>query len=183
MPNRIIICGGNGAGKSTLGKELAYALKWTFKDIEDYYFPAKNAEYSYAKARTYEEVKKLLLEDMKKHENFILAAVKGNYGDEVVSMFTCAVFVNVPKETRMKRVWERSYKKFGERMLEGGDLYEKEKSFFDMVEKRSDKDVIEWLDSVNIPVIQVDGTKTAEENIEIIKRELEKASLLGEAVP
>ncbi len=39
MGNKVIICGGNGAGKSTLGKRLAEVLGWTFRDIEDYYFP------------------------------------------------------------------------------------------------------------------------------------------------
>ncbi|HKM33996.1 MAG TPA: hypothetical protein VJY54_04545 [Lachnospiraceae bacterium] len=63
---------------------------------------------------------------------------------------------------------DRSYQKFGDRMLPGGDLYEKEESFFDMVEQRSVKDVTEWLDTINIPVIQVDGTKTIEDNCETI---------------
>lgn len=38
MP-KIMICGLNGAGKSTLGKALADKTGWTFKDVEDYYFP------------------------------------------------------------------------------------------------------------------------------------------------
>ena len=163
--NKIIICGGNGAGKSTLGKALAEKNGWVFRDIEDYYFPKTCAEYAYAVSRTEEEVAKLLYEDLKKYDNLILASVRGNYSKEIETMFTCAVYVSVPKEIRMKRVRERSYKKFGDRMLEGGDLYEKEKSFFDMIEKRSDKTVTDWLDTMNIPVIVVDGTRTIEDSV------------------
>lgn len=171
MKNKIIICGGNGAGKSTLGKALAEKTGWVFRDIEDYYFPKTCAEYAYAVSRTEEEVTRLLYEDLKKYDNLILAAVRGNYSKEIEAMFTCAVFVNVSKEIRMKRVWGRSYKKFGDRMLEGGDLYEREKSFFDMIEKRSDKTVTDWLDAMNIPIITVDGTQAIEVSVaEIIDK-------------
>lgn len=166
------MCGVNGAGKSTLGKCLAEELGWKFMDIEAYYFSKDNTDYDYVAARTRDEVADLLLEDMKKYDNFVLASVKGNYGEKVASMFTCAVFISVPKEIRMQRVRERSYQKFGDRMLPGGDLYEKEEQFFDMVDNRSEKDVIDWLEYVNVPIIRVDGTQPIEENIETIKRVL-----------
>lgn len=170
MGNRIIVCGGNGAGKSTLGKKLSRELEWKFMDIEDYYFPVNRMDYNYELARTREEVSSLLLKDLKRYDNFILASVKGNYGEEVSSMFTCAVLIYVPKEIRMKRVIDRSYKKFGDRMLQGGDLYEKEKKFFDMVEHRLEDDVTTWLDSIHIPIIRVDGTQPIDRNIQTISR-------------
>ena len=168
MYNKIIICGGNGAGKSTLGKALADKLNYKFMDIEDYYFPKSESDYPYDAARTREEVSALLLEDMKKYPNFILASVKGDYGEEVISLFTSAVWINVPKDIRIERVRERSFQKFGDRILPDGDLYEKEKKFFDMVQNRSEQDVENWLKSTRIPVIQVDGTNTVPHNIEII---------------
>ena len=170
MANRIIICGGNGAGKSTLGKTSACELGWKFMDIEDYYFSKNNTDYNYTAARTREEVAELLLQDMKRHENFVLASVKGNYGEEIESLFTCAVLISVPKDIRMQRVRSRSFQKFGERMLQGGDLFEKEERFFDIVNSRSEQDVIEWLEKVNIPVIRVDGTESIEKNVKTIVR-------------
>ncbi len=182
--NKVIICGGNGVGKSTLGNALAEKTGWVFRDIEDYYFPKTCAEYAYAVSRTEEEVVKLLYEDLKKYDNLILAAVRGNYSKEIETMFTYAIFISVPKAIRMKRVWERSYKKFGDRMLEGGDLYEKEKSFFDMIEKRSDKTVTDWLDTMNIPIITVDGTRATEDSVaEIISKLSDIATLNNGASP
>jgi len=165
VANRFIICGGNGAGKSTLGKALSLYLGWEYRDIEDYYFPKKDSDYVYETPRTREAVQALLMEDLERYENFILSAVKGNYGMQVTSLFTCAVRICVPKAIRMQRVFERSYQKFGDRILVGGDLYEQEKRFFDMVAKRSDEEITQWLDTIEIPIIQVDGTKPTEENV------------------
>ncbi len=168
MGNRIIICGGNGAGKSTLGKALAKKLACPFMDIEAYFF--SKADTDYAQSRTKEEAVALLLQDMKSHPDFVFAAVKGNYGKDIQELFTCAVLVSVPKEVRLSRVKDRSFQKFGNRMLPGWDMWEKEQAFFDMVAQRSEQDVQEWLCSVRIPVIQVDGTKPVDENVQLICR-------------
>ena len=155
-----------------MGRELANALKYRFMDVEDYYFSKENKDYDYQNACSRDEVSKLLLKDLTEYEDFIFASVKGNYGDEVVSRFTHAVLVSVPKEERMKRVRDRSYQKFGNRMLQGGDLFEKENRFFEMVEKRPEQDVENWLQSVRLSVIRVDGTQTVGENIRIISARL-----------
>ncbi len=63
---------------------------------------------------------------------------------------------------------DRSFQKFGERMLPGGDLYEKEQRFFRMVERRKAGDSEEWADSLGCAVIKVEGTKPIWENVEII---------------
>lgn len=168
MGKRIIVCGGNGAGKSTLGKQLAKELGWTFRDIEDYYFPEESADNKYATGRTEAEVAALLLEDMKRYDNFVLASVRGNYSEEIVSLFTCAVVIEVPKEVRMKRIRTRSYGQFGDRILPGGELYEQQERFFAMVENRPKDYATKWLETLEIPVIYVDGTEMVERNVKRI---------------
>lgn len=74
----------------------------------------------------------------------------------------------------MLRVRERSRQKFGDRMLPGGDLYEREEQFFDMIGQRSEKDVTKWLNSVKIPVIRVNGMQTVEKSVKMIERILLK---------
>ncbi len=166
MGNKVIVCGGNGAGKSTLGKRLAEVLGWTFRDIEDYYFPVKTTDNKYATGRTGEEVAILLAEDMKQHDNLVLASVRGNHSEEIVSMFTCAIVIEVPKSVRMERIRNRSYGQFGNRILPGGDLHEQQERFFSMVENRSEDYPTKWLEGLKIPVITVDGTRVIEENVE-----------------
>ena len=164
----IIICGLNGAGKSTLGKALAEKLKFYFIDIEDLYFAKTDSDHLFASPRTREEVERLLLSEMETHENFILASVKGDYGEAIYSFIQYAILLTVPKDIRLQRVKERSFQKFGNRMLVDGDLYEQEEKFFRFVESRDEDIVEEWIKSLKCPVIRIDGTKPIDENANFI---------------
>lgn len=114
-------------------EEVAERIGFHFIDIEDLYFPKNDSFYLYALPRSREEVEKLLLDEILQHENFVLASVKGDYGEQICRYFNLAVLISAPKNIRVERVRERSFRKFGERMLPGGDLYESENSFFELV--------------------------------------------------
>ena len=174
MGTGIIVCGLNGAGKSTLGRALADELGFYFIDIEDLYFPKTDRNYTYASPRTRGEVEKLLESELKAHENFVFASVHGDYGEGVYPFFTYAVLISVPGDVRIERVKNRSFQKFGDRMLPGGDLYEQEERFFDLVRSRKEDPVTEWAESLNCSVIRVDGTKLIEENVKLIIGEIQK---------
>lgn len=173
MGTGIIVCGLNGAGKSTLGKALAGKLNYYFIDNEYLYFPKTDPNYIYASPRSREEVEKLLFREIKAHKNFIFTSVKGDYGENIVSFFHYAILIDVPKNIRLQRVKNRSFQKFGNRMLPGGDLYEQEEWFFDFVKSRAENTVEEWIKDINIPIIRIDGTKSIEENINIIIEQLQ----------
>lgn len=173
MGTGIIVCGLNGAGKSTLGKALAERLHFYFIDIEDLYFPKTDPAYIYAAPRTRKDVEKRLLHEIKEQESFILSSVKGDYGEAVLSFFQYAVLMDVPKELRIERIQNRSFQQFGNRMLSGGDLYEQEERFFDFVKSRAEDTVEKWVQSLTIPVIRIDGTKSVEENINRIIEQIQ----------
>lgn len=170
--HKIVLCGGNGAGKSTMGKALAQALNLRFLDIEQYYFPDRLPNEAYGPARSQEEVTALLLEDLQKPEGCVLAAVKADYSQEIGPLLTYAVYIDVPKEIRMQRIRQRSYDKFGNRMLPGGDLFEKEQRFFGMVQNRTDEIIQQWLASLAIPVIYLNGLRPVEENLQMVLKQL-----------
>ena len=172
MGTGILLCGLNGVGKSTLGKALAYKLNYRFIDNEDLYFPKTDPNYLYAVERTREEVERLLFEEIKTYENFVFTSVKGNYGDPEHPFFQYAVLIEVPRELRLQRVKNRSFQKFGDRMLPGGDLYESEERFFDFVKNRSENTVEEWAKGLSCPIIRIDGTKSIEENVDFIIKQL-----------
>lgn len=169
---KILVCGGNGAGKSTLAAKLSEMSGFPYVDTEHYYFPQAVDGYAYGAARRKEEVAALLLADLQNHDHFIFASVTGDFGGEVLAQFTHAVLVCVPRELRLERVRERSLRKFGERARPGGDLYEQEDRFLEMVKARPEGRVEEWLSATGLPVLRVDGTKPPEENAARILREL-----------
>jgi adenylate kinase family enzyme len=171
MGTGIIVCGLNGAGKSTLGKALAKRLRFYFFDNEDLFFPESSSDYPYSSPRTEEEAGRLFAEKTKAYENFVFAAVRGERGDEA-RHFHYAVLIELPKELRLARVRQRSFEKFGSRMMPGGDLYEKEREFFDMVSKRPEDTTEKWVRTLKVPVIRVDGTKTIEDNVAFLAEKI-----------
>lgn len=164
----IMICGLNGTGKSTLGRMLADQMGYEFIDIEDLFFPKTDSSYTFSSPKSKEEVIRLLEERISDNNQFIFASVKGDYGDKLIALLDYVVLIEVPKQIRSQRVRDRSYQKFGDRILPGGDLYDKESKWFSLTDSRSHIYVTDWLKTVNCPVIQIDGTLPAEKNLDYI---------------
>lgn len=168
MGTGIHICGLNGCGKSTLGRALAEKIGFHFIDNEHLYFSHSNTNKSYANPKSRQEVEKLLMAEVNEHPNFVFAAVKGDYGKEIIPLYNYVIMLEVPKNIRLQRVKNRSFQKFGNRMLPGGDLHNQEESFFNMVKARPDDYIESFLQTVKCPIIRIDGTKPIEKNIEHI---------------
>ena len=177
MGSGIVVCGLNGSGKSTLGRALAAALSFHFIDNEDLFFPKKDPDYLYASPRSREEAEDLLAEEVRRHENFVFAAVKGDYGECIPALCRCAIYVSTPREIRLRRIRNRSFQKFGGRMQAGGDLFAREESFFEMAASRTERYVEDWLQTLNCPVLRVDGTKPVEENVALILKRIDAMHL------
>lgn len=150
----LLVCGLNGSGKSTLGRALAEALRLRFLDSEALYFP----EGRFDAPRTQEEFL-AALDAATREGDFVFASVRGNGAQWLPARVSHAVWVDAPRETRLQRVRERSYRRFGARMLPGGDLYESEEAFFAQVESRSDEEMLAFAERLPCPVLRVDGTR------------------------
>ena len=172
----ILICGLNGAGKSTVGRILAARMGYDFIDNEDLYFPKTDSKYEYSDPRSKEEAVHILEERIKENHNFVFAAVKGDYGENLIHELDFVVLIDVPKEIRSQRVRDRSFHKFGERILQGGDLFNREQNWFSVADSRPEDYVLRWLESVKCPVIRIDGTLPAEENVNYILYEIRNLS-------
>lgn len=170
MVNRIAIVGGNGSGKTTLGATFSKELNYKHMDIEDYYF--ENAEIPYSQSRTRKEVLHLMEQDVVKYPKFIISAVNADLGGKINSLYDCVIYLKVPLEIRLKRVKQRSYDKFGDRVLEGGDMYEQEQEFFDSIVTKTLEKTDEWVKCIPCPIIYVDGTKPIDETIGLLLTKL-----------
>jgi len=172
MGTGIQICGLNGSGKSTLGRALAARLGFYFIDNENLYFNRTEETEPYTNPRSQEEVETLLMEEVRTHPDFVFAAVKGSYGEAILSLYDYVVMIEVPRQIRLQRVRNRSFQKYGSRIQPGGDLCEQEEAFFQMVASRPDNFVEKYLQTVTCPVIRVDGTKPVEENVQSIIQQI-----------
>ena len=190
----IAIFGLNGAGKSTLTHALAKELNYFEMDVEDYYFPEQresrksaleqggpcdidNAkELPYSNPRSKAEVQEALLKDIKEHPDFIIAGVNMNWCEEILSVIERAFWVKVPLEIRLERIKFREEKRFGERALPGGDMYEQQEEFRRVVAGREEKSLEGCAAKLRCPVIMLDGTAAIEDNIDKIIMKIRKST-------
>lgn len=188
--NGISLFGLNGSGKSTLAHALAKRIKYFEMDVEDYYFPEQrksrkwavdndniivtehlgNIPFSISRAK--EEVQNALMKDMQIHHKFIISGVTMNWNEDILSRMDIAFWVQTPLEERLKRIERREKKRFGERVLPGGDMYIQQMEFRKVVENRDPKTVEESAKRLQCPIVVLDGTISVEENLETIMEHL-----------
>ena len=155
-PHGIIVFGANGSGKTTFARELTRILNFTHMDIEPYAF--RESELPYTDQRSHEECIALMLADIKKHRSFVISAVTGDFGDTIPLFYELAVLISTPIDTRIKRIEQRAYERYAERVREGGDMYEQNLKFIDFVASRSLARIEQWAQTLTCPVIRIDGT-------------------------
>ena len=89
--------------------------------------------------------------------------------------FELVVHLHTDAQVRVKRVHERELEWFGERVLEGGDMYEEHQNMLNGIAgydygiggctlQQHEK----WMQSLKCKVIQLDGADTLEKNLNII---------------
>ncbi len=155
-PHGIVIFGANGSGKTTLGRELAQILGFKHMDHETYAF--EKSEIPYTNERSRDEQIKLMLTDIGKSCGFVLSAVTGDFGSEIESLYDLAVHIEAPLELRIERVKQRDIEKFGDRINEGGDMYDGHQKFIEFATSRPLSKIEKWTETLSCPVIRVDGT-------------------------
>lgn len=186
MIQGIAIFGLNGGGKSTLTHALAKQIGYFEMDVEDYYFPEQSASRKWAlennsvidtehlgvlpfsNPRTKSEVQAAIMENIKANPKFIISGVTMDWSDEILSCIDIAFWVQTPLEERLYRIQEREEKRFGARVLIGGDMFAQQMEFRKMVENRDLKTVEECAMRLGCPVIVLDGTLSVIHNLEKI---------------
>ncbi len=84
------------------------------------------------------------------------------------------VFLYVEPNIRVKRVHDRAVERFGERVLEGGDMYESHMKFLQS-NRKYEKDGSpnlaeqrEWMKSMSCAILELDGTDSLAQNADTI---------------
>ena len=171
MSRCILVSGAPGAGKTTLGKELAQRLKYEHIEIDDYNWRL-DTEVPCTVARPIEESHRHLMNDIAKSPYLVLSGSMWVGRDQFTPLFDLAVFVDAPAEIRADRLRSRQYALYGKRVLEGGDMHERNNGFIDSAinyetnfrKKQHDQ----WKGEMSCPILHVDGTKSISDNVEWI---------------
>lgn len=103
----------------------------------------------------------------------MIAGVTMNWDEEILSRIDVAFILEVPATERVKRVQHREEVRFGSRVLAGGDMYEQQKEFREIIGNRSSEKVEESAARMYCKKVRLDGTKSIEENLSSIMSVLE----------
>lgn len=174
MASGIMITGSSGAGKTTLGELLAKELGYTFVDIDEYIW-RKDTEFPFTAMYSKEEKISRLMEAIADCEHFVMAGSMDSFHEYFDPYFELVVHLHTDAQTRTKRVHERAIERFGDRVLEGGDMYESHEKMLTGIAgydygvggctlQQHEK----WLKSLKCNVVKLDGADTLEKNLEII---------------
>ncbi len=186
MRNVIHIYGASGSGTSTLGRKICEELGYKFMDTDDYFWLPTNPKYT--TKRNKEERLALMKKDISENDNVVISGSLVDWGDELIPLFTLAIRLVTDTEIRIKRLKIRENKKFGDRIMPGGDMYANHIEFIEWAKKydtgsvnmRSKAKHDEWQKMILCKQIVLDGADDLEENFKKVQAEIN--SVIGRTV-
>lgn len=189
--NGIAILGLNGVGKSTIAHALAKETGFYELDIEDCYFPEQSESRLWALdndsiittnhlgllpfscPRSKVEVEDMITSKIDQNPKFILSGVTMNWASNIMTKIGIVFIIDTPTKERLNRIQTREKKRFGARVLTGGDMFYQQIEFLKIVADKDTESVKKHISKLDCPVIMIDGTLSIEQNIGIIKKHLE----------
>ncbi len=161
----IHILGASGSGTTTLGRAISKKLGYAHFDSDDYFWQPTDPPYTTKREAV--ERRKLLTDDMARTEKCVISGSLCDWGDVFIPDFDLVIFVDTPTPVRIKRLKEREYRHFSDRILPGGDMYDNHTEFIEWAarydtagyEQRSRLSHMDWLKQITCPVIMVDGSQ------------------------
>lgn len=173
MSSGIIIIGPSGSGKTTLGKIAARKLGYPYFDVDDYIWK-QNTDSPYTQMYTRDEKISRLSNDIALYEHFVMAGSMSSFHYAFDEMFEMMVLLYVSPDIRIERVHKRAIERFGERVLEGGDMYEAHMRFLNDNRRYEEdgspnmREQKEWMENMSCVKIELDGAAELEKNADII---------------
>jgi adenylate kinase family enzyme len=167
---RIILIGANGSGKSTLGRELARLLSIAHFDAEDYYFYKTDVPYTVERPPI--ERNSMLFTDMYKCGSYVVSGDVSGWDDKFLSLFELAVLLSAPVDVRMRRIEEREFTRWGERVNPDGDMYESQMRFREFAKTRDIGALEQAALRYRCPIIRLDNAGGLRDAVETIITEL-----------
>lgn len=178
MKSVIHIFGASGSGTSTLGAALASALGYRWMDTDDYYWVPSDPMFTVR--REPRERVEMIKKDIADSHGAVVSGALAGWGDELIPCFSLAVRLVTDTQVRLDRIQAREYARFGDRILEGGDMHEQHLSFMDWAASydtadtsiRSKQEHDLWQQKLTCPLVTLDGSMPINELISIIKKSL-----------
>ena len=169
----IMIIGPSGCGKTTLGRQVAEMLEYPYLDVDEYIWRFDTPEL-YTVMYSREEKSSRLKEALAPYENFVMAGSMSSFHEEFDPYFGMMVFLYADPDIRVSRIKERSIQRFGNRVMEGGDMFQGNLDFLESNRRYESngspnlKEQREWMNSLICIKMELDGSDSIENNASLI---------------
>ena len=175
----IHILGASGSGTTTLGLALSERLHYIHFDTDAYFWLP--TEPPFTEKREIPLRQNLLMDDLTAHKSWVLSGSLCGWGDVAIPLFELVVYLWVPCEIRLERLRQRERERYGERIMPGGDMYEKSQAFLDWaasyddggLDMRSRRLHEQWLSTLPCPIVCIEGEYIIKEQINELMVEIQ----------
>ena len=179
---KIHIFGASGSGTTTLGKELSNELNIPVTDSDTIFWLPSEPPFKNTRDRV-ERIE--ILKKVTTSEHWIISGSVCGWGDIIIEKFDLAVFLKVPVEIRMERLWERERKWFSDEEIRNNVMPFNNRNFMEYaasydtgdLKMRSMKMHIEWMKKIKSPILKIEGDTSVSERVGLVKNELQNYRL------
>lgn len=133
---KIHIFGASGSGTTTLGNLLSEKFGWPIFDADDYYWKKTNPPYTIV--NEINERYRLLLNDLHEVEDWIISGSMDSWCEPFKPLWDLVFFIECNDDLRVKRLREREFAEFGDRICAGGDMNEEHELFLKWAKQYED---------------------------------------------
>lgn len=170
---KIIVFGASGSGTTTLAKSLAERLSFRHLDVDDFYWVQTAVPFQIKIARSQRVAN--LRNAMEACDNAVVSGSLISWGDYFCDAFDLAIFLTLPRETRMERLKHRELERYGDRLFSNPDLKAQSKAFLDWAREYdnplfSGRNIAKhkkWAESLACKCVEI-GDLTNEQRIDIV---------------
>ncbi|MGO7215785.1 adenylate kinase [Rhizobium ruizarguesonis] len=160
----IHVMGASGSGTTSLGRALAEKLDIAHLDTDDFFWLPTDPPFT--TPRDAGERIRLLLDEVARHEGWVLSGSALKWGRPIEPFYDLIVFLRIDPELRMTRILAREIARYGNRIKPGGDMAVKSGAFlvwaasYDTAgpERRSLAAHEQWLETQTVPVLRLDSS-------------------------
>ena len=127
--------GPSGSGTTTLGQALSSKLSIFHEDSDRLFW--ENTDPPFTTRREIHNLHRLFYTLMNKR-SFILSGDVLNWGlpkEDLLHQFSHVIYLYVPWEIREKRIREREFQRFGDRIKKNGDMHQTHEDFISWASK------------------------------------------------
>lgn len=117
---KIQVIGASGTGKSTLCQYISEKTGDYWIDTDKYLWKDSSFTINYPVKERF----KMYYNDIASHQDYVVSGSVHSWNPEGFNDRKLLVLLTIDEEIRMKRIYNREFSRFGERMIPGGDHYQ-----------------------------------------------------------